>query len=159
MEFRVGSAEKLPVEDGSVSLITAFCAAHWFDLPSFYAECDRVLTRGGGGNGSGGGGNGGGGVIALGVYNKVIDFTSTTRPIWENDVENADKTAKLQQIVDDFKDGGVLAWSPGRQLAKDGYRHLPMPERGYFIRRQDCFVDVEYSLKELVGYFTTLSGE
>lgn len=35
-------AERLPVADHSVNLITAAQAAHWFDLPTFYREVRRV---------------------------------------------------------------------------------------------------------------------
>jgi SAM-dependent methyltransferase len=35
-------AEALPADDHSVSLITAAQAAHWFDLPAFYAEARRI---------------------------------------------------------------------------------------------------------------------
>ncbi|XP_032835764.1 uncharacterized protein YafE-like [Petromyzon marinus] len=41
--YMVGPAETLPVEDGSVSLLTAFTSAHWFDLPAFMREVKRVL--------------------------------------------------------------------------------------------------------------------
>ncbi|XP_061435337.1 putative methyltransferase DDB_G0268948 isoform X2 [Lethenteron reissneri] len=41
--YKVGPAETLPVEDGSVSLLTAFVSAHWFDLPAFMHEVERVL--------------------------------------------------------------------------------------------------------------------
>jgi SAM-dependent methyltransferase len=39
-------AEKLPLPDHSVDLITAAQAAHWFDLPLFYAEARRIATGG-----------------------------------------------------------------------------------------------------------------
>jgi ubiquinone/menaquinone biosynthesis C-methylase UbiE len=37
-------AERLPVEDHSVSLIAAAQAVHWFDFARFYAECRRALA-------------------------------------------------------------------------------------------------------------------
>jgi len=40
-------AEKLPVEDNSVTLIQVATALHWFDIEKFYRECDRVLVPGG----------------------------------------------------------------------------------------------------------------
>lgn len=40
-------AEALPVADASAGLVTAAQAAHWFDLPAFYAEARRVLVPGG----------------------------------------------------------------------------------------------------------------
>lgn len=46
-EFRKGSAEKIEVEDHSVSLLTAAQAAHWFNFSQFYPEAKRVLKKGG----------------------------------------------------------------------------------------------------------------
>lgn len=47
VEYRLGSAEYLPSEDGSVDLITAGSAFHWFDQPLFLSEVARVLRPGG----------------------------------------------------------------------------------------------------------------
>lgn len=44
--YRCAPAERLPVEDGSVGLVTAAQAAHWFDLPAFYAEVRRIAAPG-----------------------------------------------------------------------------------------------------------------
>lgn len=44
---REGTAEELPVPDGSVDLLTASSAAHWFDQSRFLAEANRVLKVGG----------------------------------------------------------------------------------------------------------------
>ncbi|CEL93733.1 unnamed protein product [Vitrella brassicaformis CCMP3155] len=43
VKYHVGAAESLPASDGSVDLVTAAQAAHWFDLPAFFRECRRVL--------------------------------------------------------------------------------------------------------------------
>ena len=40
-------AERLPVRDRSVSLVSAAQAFHWFDFDRFNAECRRVLVPGG----------------------------------------------------------------------------------------------------------------
>jgi SAM-dependent methyltransferase len=42
-----GTAEDLPFEDGSVGLLMAAQAAHWFDRPRFYEDAKRVLAPGG----------------------------------------------------------------------------------------------------------------
>lgn len=44
---RKGTAENLPFPDGSVDLITASSAAHYFDESKFMAEANRVLKPGG----------------------------------------------------------------------------------------------------------------
>nr|WP_295815058.1 class I SAM-dependent methyltransferase [uncultured Nitratireductor sp.] len=45
-EYLCAPAESLPLADGSASLFAAAQAAHWFDLPKFYAEVRRVGRRG-----------------------------------------------------------------------------------------------------------------
>lgn len=44
---RISSAEDCPAKSGSVQLINAATAAHFFDLPSFYKEAERVLCKNG----------------------------------------------------------------------------------------------------------------
>lgn len=43
--YHCSPAETLDVEDRSATLITAAQAAHWFDLPRFFAEVRRVAAR------------------------------------------------------------------------------------------------------------------
>lgn len=74
------SAEFAPtVRDGTVDLVTAAQAAHWFDRPKFFAEARRVLRPGG--------------VVALWSYwlarvtpeiDRVFDrfYHETTGPYW-----------------------------------------------------------------------------
>lgn len=53
VRFEVSTAEDLgsqldpPVREGSVDLITAATAAHWFDMPAFWRRAARVLKPGG----------------------------------------------------------------------------------------------------------------
>src|SRR5215213_5946835 len=47
VEYRVEPAETSGLPDHSCDLITVAQAAHWFDLPAFYAEARRVLEPGG----------------------------------------------------------------------------------------------------------------
>lgn len=47
VEFRVAPAEASGLDDGCADLVTVAQAAHWFDLPRFYAEVKRVLVQGG----------------------------------------------------------------------------------------------------------------
>ena len=47
IRYQCARAEALPCAEKSVSLITAAQAAHWFDLPAFYAEVKRIgIDRG-----------------------------------------------------------------------------------------------------------------
>lgn len=47
VSYQDGCAEAFPFADRSVSAVTAAQAAQWFQRPSFYAECMRVLHSGG----------------------------------------------------------------------------------------------------------------
>lgn len=46
VRYVVGSAARLAADDGSVALVAAAQAAHWFDLPRFHAEVRRVAMAG-----------------------------------------------------------------------------------------------------------------
>jgi SAM-dependent methyltransferase len=58
IDYRVAQAEDCGLSDRSVDLVTAAQAAHWFDLPHFYAEVTRVLKPGG--------------VVALWGYGRMV---------------------------------------------------------------------------------------
>jgi len=47
VEYRQASAEASGLEPGSVDLAVAAQAAHWFELPRYYAEVRRVVRPGG----------------------------------------------------------------------------------------------------------------
>ena len=47
IEYRVARAEDTGAESGSVDLVSAAQAVHWFDFDRFYAEVRRVLAPGG----------------------------------------------------------------------------------------------------------------
>ncbi|XP_013925294.1 PREDICTED: putative methyltransferase DDB_G0268948 [Thamnophis sirtalis] len=47
VSYLASPAETLPFEDNSVDLITAFSAVHWFDIPNFMKEMDRILKPSG----------------------------------------------------------------------------------------------------------------
>ncbi|KAJ1132219.1 hypothetical protein NDU88_010546 [Pleurodeles waltl] len=47
VSYVVAPAEKIPFEDGSVDLITASVAAHWFEVDEFLREVNRVLKPNG----------------------------------------------------------------------------------------------------------------
>lgn len=56
VHYAAAFAERLPLRDRSVQLVTAAQAAHWFDFDRFHAECRRVLVPDG--------------VVALWTYEK-----------------------------------------------------------------------------------------
>lgn len=58
IDYRVAPAEASGLGDRGVDLVTVAQAAHWFDLPRFYAEVSRVLKPAG--------------VIALWGYGRMV---------------------------------------------------------------------------------------
>ena len=46
VDYRCAPAERMPLAERSASLIAAAQAAHWFDLPAFYAEVRRIARPG-----------------------------------------------------------------------------------------------------------------
>jgi ubiquinone/menaquinone biosynthesis C-methylase UbiE len=46
VEYRVGTAEALSYTNREFDLVTVAQGAHWFDLPRFYAELERVVKPG-----------------------------------------------------------------------------------------------------------------
>lgn len=46
IDYCCAPAERLPLDDCSASLVSAAQAAHWFDLPAFYAEARRIARPG-----------------------------------------------------------------------------------------------------------------
>lgn len=47
IEFRRCKAEQTNLADASVDLVTAAAGLHWFDIPQFLVECERILVPGG----------------------------------------------------------------------------------------------------------------
>lgn len=47
VEYRVATAENSALDEASVDLVTVAQALHWFDIPQFFAEADRVLKQDG----------------------------------------------------------------------------------------------------------------
>lgn len=47
VSLAVEPGERTSLPDGSVGLVAVAQALHWFDLPAFFAECERVLVPGG----------------------------------------------------------------------------------------------------------------
>lgn len=45
--IRTSPAETIPLEDGSTQIVSASQACHWFDLPTFFKETQRVLCSNG----------------------------------------------------------------------------------------------------------------
>lgn len=97
VEYRVALAEESGLPDASVGLVTVAQALHWFDLPRFYAEVNRVLVPGG--------------VLAVWCYGI-------------NTVEDVAINRLMQEFYGVTLDA---YWPPSRRLVEAGYRTLPFP--------------------------------
>jgi len=97
IEYGVAPAHASGLADRSCDAVTVAQAAHWFDLPAFYAESSRVLKPGG--------------IIALWCY----VLAQTGRP----DVDEAIRRFQYERLG--------RHWPPGRELVDARYQSLPFP--------------------------------
>ncbi|MBU3029842.1 class I SAM-dependent methyltransferase [Paracoccus marinaquae] len=97
IDYLCAPAERLPLPDGCASLITAAQAAHWFDLPAFYAEARRIAKPGA--------------VIALISYG-VLELAS--EPLH-------------QRFIRFYRDEIGPYWPPERGLVDSGYAGIAFP--------------------------------
>ena len=96
-EFRVAQAEESGLPDASVGLVTVAQALHWFDLPRFYAEVNRVLRPGG--------------VLA----------------VWAYGINRIEGEAVDVIVRDFYGNLLGPYWPPSRQIVESGYRTLAFP--------------------------------
>lgn len=95
--YRPASAEALPLPDARTDLIAAAQAAHWFDLPAFYAEVRRVARPGA--------------IVALASYG----------------APRLDDAALSDRFDRFYHDGIGPFWPPERRLVDSGYADLDFP--------------------------------
>jgi SAM-dependent methyltransferase len=97
VRYSVAPAEHSGLEAQSVNLVTVAQALHWFDLPKFYAEVDRVLKDNG--------------VLAVWTYSTCT-------------VEGPEADALAQKF---YSETIGPYWPPERRIVESGYRDLPFP--------------------------------
>ncbi len=97
VEYRVTPAEASELPDRSVDLVTVAQALHWFDLPKFYAEVQRVLKPRG--------------ILAAWGYNRLLVAHPGIQDIVDRFYEE--------------KIGAY--WPAERVHVENGYRDLPFP--------------------------------
>ncbi|XP_049450603.1 putative methyltransferase DDB_G0268948 isoform X4 [Epinephelus fuscoguttatus] len=131
--YRQGVAEELPFPDGSVDLLTAASAAHWFDRLRFLAEASRVLKPRG--------------CLAL------LGFSDTkTRLCYHNCGERLNHICEeVRQLLLPYTSSQV-AVSEGK--LEELYSAIPFPEK----ERIECLrVNTSISVRSLVGFIETWS--
>ncbi|XP_050733652.1 putative methyltransferase DDB_G0268948 isoform X4 [Eriocheir sinensis] len=133
VSFRVSGAESLPFPDNSLQLVMAGQACHWFDMPKFLKEVDRVLVPGG--------------VVALYCYllPRVVDPHLGER-----------LSAMISEVYDDLLAG---CWGEGVKDVNDCYRDpkftIPYPDSS---RDDSHSLMTESSVAELTLSMTAWSG-
>jgi trans-aconitate 3-methyltransferase len=104
IKFESSTAEdlgaSLGIQDGSIDMIMAATAAHWFDLPKFWARAAKLVRPGG--------------TVALWSGSSLYCHPSTP---------NAEK---VQSILDHFQDV-VLEPYHMQRITRDMYVDLPLP--------------------------------
>ncbi|KAH8904894.1 S-adenosyl-L-methionine-dependent methyltransferase [Coniochaeta sp. PMI_546] len=107
VRFEVSTAEDLgsqlspPVQDGSVDLITAATAAHWFDMPAFWKRAAQVLKPGG----------------------SVALWTSASMSVSPSTPKAAEIQAAIHNLAKTVEEYIVL----GNRLSHELYAGLPLP--------------------------------
>lgn len=97
VRYLCAPAEKLPLADNTVSLITAAQAAHWFDLPTFYAEARRIAVENA--------------IIALISYGVLR--------LEPDDLQ--------ERFIDFYRNEIGPYWPPERKLVDTGYADISFP--------------------------------
>ncbi|BFZ53332.1 hypothetical protein PYCC9005_000355 [Savitreella phatthalungensis] len=103
IEYGVAGAEKLPVNDASVDCITVGQAVHWFDLPAWFAEMERVVKPGG--------------TLSFWSYNE-LEFTDSQEAsdVWNRTSHDSDKL-------------GPHWPQPGRTILEDALDVVQVPTK------------------------------
>ena len=129
VEFVLGQASKLPIENESVDLLTCATAWHWLDPSTVFPEIDRVLKRPG--------------VLAVYGYctpivrhydhcNKIIDDFLNTKCLWE--------------------DGGP--YGNTREVCESHYKNIMLPYP--LVEKHEIEEECVMSLEGIRGMFESL---
>lgn len=131
IEFRVADAAASGLPDESCDLVTVAQAAHWFDLPAFYAEARRVLRPRG--------------VLALWCY--VLLFTGDS---------SIDAVAHGFQ-----NDDMGPYWPPGREIVDAKYTTIPFPFERIDTGGPGApafHMEMSWTRDDLIGYVSSWSS-
>ncbi|XP_053296607.1 uncharacterized protein LOC128456450 [Pleuronectes platessa] len=133
IEYRKGRAEELPFSDGSVDLLTASAAAHWFDHSRFLAEANRVLKPRG--------------CIALLSYTNQNNSLS-----YQNCGEQRNSLyEEVKQLLMPYTSN--IPEAQCNSKLEELYSAIPFPDKERIETEVKSFI----TLKNLVGFIETLS--
>ena len=97
VDYVAATAEAAPLAERSADLVVVAQAAHWFDLPRFFAEARRVARPGA--------------AIALVGYGNAM----------------LDEPALQQRFLRFYEDEVGAFWPPERAMIEDAYRSIGFP--------------------------------
>lgn len=132
IEYKVSFAEEIKLQSQSIELITASQSVHWFDLPKFYKEVDRLLIPNG--------------VLAMYGYSVMMPYPS-----------NVDARIKASDVVNKFYEEDMGSYWPSERCHIDNcYENIIFPYDDHI--RTTVVNQTETSLLNYFGYFTTWSS-
>lgn len=136
VRYVCGAAERLPLAAGSVGLLAAAQAAHWFEPAAFHAEVRRVCVPGG--------------VLALVTYG-VPTLSSPTHAPGADAGAGADEAFRSW-----YRDELAPFWPPERRHVDSGYRTLDFPYEE--LPDPGLRKVAELALDDFLGYLSTWSA-
>ncbi len=137
IRYRQAPAEALPLPDGAASLVTAAQAAHWFDLPAFYAEVRRIARPGA--------------VLALISYGALsLDPDPRAEP---HDPAARALHARFERF---YRAEIGPWWPPERALVDSGYAGIDFPFAAIAVPALQ--IRRHWPLADLLGYVATWSA-
>ncbi|HEX7033246.1 MAG TPA: class I SAM-dependent methyltransferase [Nitrososphaera sp.] len=133
ISYRIFPAEKTPLGDNSVDLITVAQALHWFDFDQFYSEAKRVLKKKSGESGRGG-------IIAAWAYG-----LHSISP-------------EIDKISFRLYEGilGDRYWAPERKYVEAKYETIPFPFEQ--VSAPQFQIELNWNMLDLVNYFHSWSS-
>lgn len=132
ISYQVSSAEKLPFPDSSVDFLMSLTAVHWFDIPRFMREMDRILKPSG-----------------------CVAFCCCTMDIH---IHYKDRTEKLTQIFHEIHKPLLPYRDEKVKYVLDDYKFvfdsLPFQDKE---RITDIIEKIPMTIAEVMGYIQSFS--
>lgn len=133
--FRIGGADVLDFPDSSVQLVTAGQCAHFFDMPKFYREVERILQKDG--------------LLVIYGYCLPVPFYG------DISLENIVNNMFLNKIRPYVSDESILVYIKNYKTKE--FEHFPFSDKPV-IREEFCKVLPNSSVRDLLGYVESWSG-
>ncbi|RWS27876.1 putative methyltransferase-like protein, partial [Leptotrombidium deliense] len=136
VEYKVAVAESMPVKDKSVQLIAASEAAHFFNLPKFYKEVERVSVSNG--------------VLAIFGYKFPRIYSPTN-----------DDSGELNYILGNVYNDPLLSKytsSKARSIMIHGYEKWRLPFKDFKKIENEFSTTVDVSVEDIMGLIRTFSN-